>query len=212
MVTSERSDLSEMYHHIYNRGAHKTPIFQDGSDYWRMLKLLYIANNTESFVLDSFGNKDIFVQQKSGILVDIFAYCLMPNHIHIYLREVRPLGISKFIQKLSSGYGGYYNRKYDHSGTIWQGGYKQKPAFDEQYQRVLIDYIHLNPYGIITPDMTKEARSEHRDDAIAYSIKYEFSSLKDYLCGPRQQTPILFRGFREVRPLGESLQSPPPIP
>jgi len=193
------------YYHIYNRGAHKEPIFRDGSDYWRMLKLLYIANNTEPFRLIGLRDKDIFSNERKSILVDVIAYCLMPNHIHLAIRdrvdkpdrlpakignyEVSPS--SQFIHKLCTAYSGYFNKKYNHSGTIWQGPYKCKEVLDEEYLRILIDYIHLNPYGIITPDMTKEARAENRSDAIEYSRNYEYSSLKDYLGIGRPQATIL---------------------
>jgi putative transposase len=186
------------YHHIYNRGAHREQIFRDKSDYWRMLYTLYLANNSESFHFDKLLEKDIFESCRKENLVDIVAYCLMPNHIHIALRSKSDLqndpGISKFMQKLCTGYTMYFNLKYDHSGTIWQGVYKKKIADDEMnYMRILINYIHLNPYGIKEPEMTKEARKEHPQEAWSYSLNYEYSSLKDYLgeVSPRPQKPIL---------------------
>jgi putative transposase len=187
-----------IYHHIYNRGAHKAPIFLDGSDYWRLLKLLYIANSTESFNMSNLGEKNIFKITRKNTLVNIVAYCLMPNHIHIAVSSKSELendpNIAKFMQKLCTAYSGYYNKKYNHSGTIWQGTYKEKIANDEQsYVRTLISYIHLNPYAIKEPEMTKETRKEHPIEAFEYSLHYEYSSLIDYLreVKPRGQTPIL---------------------
>ncbi|MFA6295048.1 MAG: transposase [Candidatus Paceibacterota bacterium] len=181
----------DIYHHIYNRGAHKEPIFREGSDYMRMLKLFYIANNKESFTISSFGLTNIFEAKRKCLLVDIVAYCLMPNHIHLALKELEPFGISRFIHSLATGYSGYFNRKYGHSGTIWQGPYNEKPVCDEMYIRKLINYIHLNPYGIKEPEMSKEARAEHLDEAVAYSETYEFSSFRDYLGIERVQKAIL---------------------
>ena len=201
------------YHHIYNRGAHKAPIFHEKSDYFRMLKLLYIANNTEPFNISNTCGKNIFEINRKDTLVDIVAYCLMPNHLHIAVKPKTDLnidpGITKFMQKLCTGYTMYFNLKYDHSGTIWQGSYKKKISDDEiDYMKTLINYIHLNPYGIKEPEMTKEARREHPQEAWAYSLNYEYSSLKDYLreVKPREQKPILSEkelekwgwGFREV--------------
>lgn len=170
------------------------PIFYDNLDYWRMLKLLYIANNTKPFNMSSFHEKDIFEINRSDTLVDIIAYCLMPNHIHITARSESDYCVAKFMQKLCTGYSMYFNKKYDHSGTIWQGSYKKKISdYEIDYMKVLIRYIHLNPYGIKEPNMTKEARKEHPVEAWQYSINYEFSSLIDYLSEvkPRSQTPIL---------------------
>ena len=161
------------------------------------MKLLYIANNTEPFQLRKFGEQNIFEVNRKDTLVDIVAYCLMPNHVHLAVSsrtafEPDP-GITRFIHKLCTGYSGYYNRKNDHSGTIWQGPYKEKTADDElSYIRTLISYIHLNPYyGIKAPNLMKEARPEYLREAIEYSKKYEYSSFKDYLGDSRQQTPIL---------------------
>jgi len=203
---------SNSYHHIYNRGAHKALVFQDGLDYWRMLKLLYIANNEDPFDMFKLGHLDIFSIKRKCVLVDIIAYCLMPNHVHIVVRdrgEASPPGASiKFIHKLMTGYSGYFNKKYDHSGTVWQGPYNSKPVCDEQYFNVLIDYVHLNPYGIITPNMTKEARAERREEAVEFSRNYEYSSYKDRLGISRLQSCIL----GEARPPWTGEASPPPNP
>lgn len=188
------------YYHIYNRGAHKAPIFRDGDDYWRMLKLLYIANNSRPFEMCRLEGKNVFALERENTLVNIVAYCLMPNHIHIILQErnhdqdVRHpenSHMTRFMRKLLTGYSAYINAKYDHSGTSWQGKYKSKVVYDESYMRTLIDYIHMNPYAIKEPEMTKEARAEHLEEAIAYSKNYEYSSFKDYLGENRKQTPIL---------------------
>ncbi len=193
-----------IYHHIYNRGAHKVPIFNDRSDYWRMLRLLYIANCSKPFNIRDIGESKIFDVEREDKLVDIVAYCLMPNHIHIALSETLPMSdigdrmsdigkasnITKFMRKVCTGYSNYFNLKYIHSGTIWQNSYKEK-LFDKKDLGILVPYVHLNPYGIKEPDMTKEARKEHPEEAWAYSKEYEFSSLKDYLGEDRIQKNIL---------------------
>mgnify|MGYP001557963555 CR=1 FL=1 len=187
-----------IYYHIYNRGAHKAPIFHDRSDYWRMLKLFFIANSPKPFNLSRFGETNIFSTIRQETLVNILAYCLMPNHIHIAICSKTDMypepGITKFMLKLCTAYSCYYNNKYSHSGTIWQGTYNKKIADDQlSYIRTLITYIHLNPYGIKEPEMTKDARKEHHNEAWEYSLGYEYSSLKDFIRegNPRQQFPIL---------------------
>lgn len=126
-----------------------------------MMNLLYLANNPEPFHYSKTKVSEIFKQKRDSTLVDIVAYCLMPNHIHIALKAKTSLqndpGISKFMLKLCTAYSGYYNKKYNHSGTIWQDSYKKKIADDElDYMKTLINYIHLNPYAIKTPEMTKK--------------------------------------------------------
>ena len=87
----------------------------------------------------------------------------------------------------------YYNIKYNHSGTIFQGQYKAKHVGDDDYLRYLIQYVHLNPFGIEEPELMKSAKNEYLDKAIVYSRNYEYSSYKDYLGENRPQKVILAR-------------------
>ena len=187
---------SDIYYHIYNRGAHKADVFLDGSDYLRMLKLLYIANNEEPFVMSKLPN-NIYLLERSKPLVDIVAYCLMPNHIHIALKKRSPNQkdtsdpVTKFIHKLMTGYSAYFNIKYRHSGTLWQGPYKHKTAYDDLYIKTLINYIHLNPRGIREAQVSKQGNQVDDKEMIEYAMNYEYSSIKDYLGTIRQQSAIL---------------------
>jgi REP element-mobilizing transposase RayT len=178
------------YYHIYNRGAHKAPIFLDKGDYERFLYLLYTSNDMRRIDLRRIKPNEVF-NYKRDTLVNIFAYCLMPNHFHVALKETTERGVEKFMRKLCTSYAMYYNKKYNHSGTIFQGEYKSKHVGDDEYFRYLTQYIHLNPFGIEEPDMTKIAKSEHLEEAITYSRNYEYSSFKDYLGEIRPQSSIL---------------------
>lgn len=183
--------LNEHYH-IYNRGAHKEPIFLDAGDYWRFLCLLYTANDNRTRRVDLRDIKpDKMFKYEREKLADIFTYCLMPNHFHIGIKEITERGIEKFMHKLCTSYAMYYNKKYDHSGTIFQGQYKSKHIDSDDYLRYLVQYIHLNPFGIEEPDMNRAAKSEHLDEAVIYSKAYEYSSFKEYLGEPRTQSGIL---------------------
>ena len=186
------------YYHIYNRGAHKALVFRDRQDYIRMIKLLYIANNTEQFLFQNIKQDTFFSTDRKSTLVNIIAYCLMPNHIHIAIKtnsnDKKDSSIFKFMLKLCTAYSMYFNYKYDHQGTIWQGPYKRKISFEDiMDMKRLVNYIHLNPYGIKEPNMTKEAKRQHPHEAWVYSLNYDFSSLKDFLreASPREQKTIL---------------------
>jgi putative transposase len=188
--------ISDIYYHIYNRGAHKADIFLDGSDYVRMVKLLYIANNDEPFVMRELP-ENIFLIERRHPLIDIVAYCLMPNHVHIAVKKIaaREPGtrdnLTCFLHKLMTAYSTYFNIKYGHSGTIWQGACKGKTVDDGLYIRTLINYIHLNPCGIKGQGITKPASDEYGAEAVKFATDYEYSSLKDYAGIKRQQVSIL---------------------
>jgi len=183
--------LGESYH-VYNRGAHKSPIFLEKSDYTRFIRTLYAANDTDSLKERWFEYPGWdFPTENRKPLVEIFAYCLMPNHFHLALTEISERGIERFMRKLCTSYGMYFNHKYSHSGTIFQSKCKSKHIDNDDYVRYLIEYIHLNPFGIEEPDLLRSAKSEFKDKAVLYSKKYDFSSFKDYLGEKRPQSVLL---------------------
>jgi putative transposase len=192
--------VKDEYYHVYNRGAHKEPIFIDKSDYQRFVLLLHVANDTIP-LRPNWIHKDPWNITPIEKLVDIFCYCLMPNHFHIGLKTNKERGVEIFIHKICTSYSMYFNKKYNHSGTILQGQYKSKHIDSDDYYRYLIDYIHLNPYGVEEPNMNKYSKREYLQEAIELSKNYEYSSYKDYLGIIRPQNIIISRGLpSEGRP------------
>ena len=74
----------------------------------------------------------------------IYAYCLMPNHVHILLKEENE-GLSSVVKRISAAYALYYNKKYERVGHLFQDRFKSEPVGDESYFFTLIRYIHQNP-------------------------------------------------------------------
>ncbi|KKT80846.1 MAG: Transposase, partial [Parcubacteria group bacterium GW2011_GWF2_44_8b] len=66
-------------------------------------------------------------------MVDIGAYCLMPNHFHLLVRERNEKGISLFMQKLITAYTMYFNDKYRRKGRLFESSYKSIHAADDRY-------------------------------------------------------------------------------
>ncbi|MDE2188458.1 MAG: transposase [Patescibacteria group bacterium] len=181
--------IGERYH-VYNRGAHKAAIFGDKNDYDRFVSLLYIANTSKKLMFARLYG-DIFSVERPDTFVHIFAYCLMPNHFHLGLIEKEEKGIERFTKKLWTAYSMYYNKKYSHSGTIIQGSCKSKHIDSQEYFQYLIEYIHLNPFGIEEPNLLREAKQELKNEAIEYSKNYLYSSFRDYLGEKRPENKIL---------------------
>jgi putative transposase len=172
MATREPLAVKEIYH-VYNRGTEKRSIFLDPKDYERFLTLLYLSNGTESVHISNYQGStlmEMLLLEKGERLVDITAYCLMPNHFHLLLHQRTEGGISKFMQKLTTGYTMYFNKKYERSGTLFQGKFKSKHASEDRYLKYLLSYIHLNPAN--------------------YS-KYKYSSYLDFIGQEREENKIL---------------------
>lgn len=181
------------YYHIYNRGNSKQKIFRDKEDYLRFIALLYIANTSDKFNiydLKKYANSDIYEKEKSDSLVGIGSYCLMPNHFHILITEKVEGGISNFMQKLSTAYAMYYNKKYERSGSLFEGKFKSKHIDKDNYFKYLFSYVHLNPIKLIQKDW-KEKGIKNKTEAIKYLNKYEYSSYLGFVEEERFQNKIL---------------------
>lgn len=142
------------YYHIYSRSIAQFVIFNSPKDYERMLNILELCQ---------YGNFDqrisLFLELKPKTqkeyldklktdnkkLVEIVAYCFMPTHIHLVLKQVCDNGISKFMSKALNCYSRYFNLKYKRIGPLWSGRFKSAIVLDDDYLLHLTRYIHLNP-------------------------------------------------------------------
>jgi len=169
------------FYHVYNRGVEKRKIFLTHTDYERFIALLYLANQTEPVDLKYQGRSMNEIESRTGkALVEIVAYCLMPNHFHLLLREKVEGGLARFMQKVTTGYTMYFNKRNERSGSLFQGTYKASHVHDDRYFRYLISYIHLNPIKLIESKW-KETGITNKVHAEQYLEAYTYSSYLDYL-------------------------------
>lgn len=134
------------YYHVYSRGSEKRIIFLDKADKKRFLERLEEYKHLHS--------------------VKIIAYCLMPNHYHLLIRQDSEEPISLFISRLNIAYAMYFNKRYERVGPLFQGRFKAKHIETDEYLVHLSRYIHLNPLSHLGERALR---------------KYYWSSLKDYL-------------------------------
>jgi len=125
MPVSTRINLPDLPFHILNRGNNKEPIFLDGSDYKYFLSLL--------------------LRFKKEYNPKIYHFCLMPNHIHLFLEPRVEGSLSKIMQKLTLTYAIYFNNKYGRVGHVWQGRFRSSLVDKENYFIYCGLYIELNP-------------------------------------------------------------------
>jgi len=175
------------YYHIYNRGVERRRIFMEENDYRRFHKMLYVANNKNPVVFKTIQGVPLDKIVRGDQLVAIGAYCLMPNHFHILLREITEGGTSRFMEKLCTGYSMYFNKKYKRSGFLFEGNFKAEHADTDEYLKYLFAYIHLNPVKLIQSDW-KESGIGDADKARAYLEKYHYSSYVDFLGMTREES------------------------
>lgn len=181
------------YYHIYNRGNSKQKIFQDREDYLRFISLLFVSNSSENFNLYDLNrdtNFNVYEVERKNLLVAIGTYCLMPNHFHILITEKTEGGISKFMQKLSTAYSMYYNKKYKRTGGLFEGKFKSQHANTDRHLKYLFSYIHLNPIKLIQKDW-KEKGIKNKKETVDYLNQYIYSSYPDFIGEKRIQNKIL---------------------
>ena len=186
------------FYHLYNRGTEKRNIFSGRSDYERFLSLLYLSNSTERVHISNQQTSqrgstslELLARPRPGKpLVAIGAYCLMPNHFHLLVHEIEKGGISRFMQKLTTGYTMYFNVRYERSGALLQGRFKATHASEDRHLKYLIAYIHLNPIKLIEPKW-RENGIKNQSRARKYLEEYQYSSYLDYLGEKRLQSDII---------------------
>jgi len=143
------------------RGEHNEQIFKDKQDYTMFLDLL---------------NK---YQEQYGI--KIFAYCLMPDHLHLLVEMEKQVKdnpaqlnrspeISDFMRGLNNNYTKYFNSRYGRKGHLFRERFKSAMVEKERYLLKMTAYLHLNPE---TLNLTSDAR------------EYPYSSYQLYLYNDR---------------------------
>lgn len=178
------------YYHVYNRGNSKQNIFLDDEDRERFVKLLYLCNSERGVNFrDDIIDKaiDAWDFNREQAIVSIGAWVIMPNHFHIYvtskiLPEDRPRGdestITEFMRKLSTGYSCYFNKKYNRTGSLFEGRFKATHVDRDTQAKYLFSYIHLNPVKLIDTGWKKNG-IKNISHTVKYLEGYQWSSYKD---------------------------------
>lgn len=189
----------EIYH-VFNRGIDRRPTFTTKREFQRaqqtlsfykffklpmsLSKFLRLETKKQDKVLD------LLMQNKN--LVEIFCYCLMPNHFHLLLRQEQDQGIAKFLSNLQNSYTRYFNIKHERDGSLLLDQFKAVRIETEEQLIHVSRYIHLNPHTGYVVKTLGELEN------------YPWSSFPDYLQGNSKIVNIefilnLFGSIREYK-------------
>ncbi len=184
--------VPDEFYHVYNRGTEKRDIFLSEKDYERFVGLIYACNGDKPVDMKLQGSTlyDFLESDRGAYSVDICAYALMPNHFHLLLRSRDTGDISRFMQKLSTGYTMYFNTRRQRSGALFQGRFKARHVNKDAYLAYLISYIHLNPVKLIEPEW-KSTKILDRGRAENFLKSYRWSSYRDYAGEARAESRIV---------------------
>jgi putative transposase len=144
-----------MIYHVLNRGNRRETVFHKPADF-------------DAFV-DALG------EAHRRLPLDIFGYCLMPNHFHLVLKPRGDGDLGRWMRWLLTTHALRYNRHYKTTGHVWQGRYKAFPIQDDEHLATVLRYVERNP---VRAELVQ--RAEH----------WKWSSLPGWLA----DDPLLFRG------------------
>jgi REP element-mobilizing transposase RayT len=148
MPRPPRIDLPDAVYHVTSRGNGRAKIFHSDDDRGRFLAQL--------------------AHHLHLCAVDLYAFVLMDNHIHLLCRTPRA-NLSRFMQRLLSSYALYWRYKHRRPGHRFQGRFKARLVEDEVYLQAATRYIHLNPVKIAACRPLIASQRLERLDAYAWS-------------------------------------------
>ncbi|MDW7670534.1 MAG: transposase [Bacillota bacterium] len=121
--TARKKSRTGIYH-VIMRGNNRDRIFHCEQDYGAFLKRLRKYRDECGFGL--------------------YAYCLMDNHVHLLLKEEEE-PLSDAMRRLCGSFVGWYNKKYDRIGHLFQDRFRSEVVEDDAYLATALRYIHRNP-------------------------------------------------------------------
>ncbi len=166
MARKVRIFIKDTPQHIILRGINGIDIFKDALDYTLFLSMI----------------REI----KRSIEIDIHSYLLMPNYFEFVATPLSENSISKFMQSLGRRYVGYFNKKYNRKGTLWNGRYKasiveSSHLFDvmryiesRPLKEGLVDNASLYKYSSIHANLLNE-----KDTIVTYPKCYRELGYRD---------------------------------
>jgi len=204
------------FYHLYNRGTEKRSIFQDDNDRWRFLQGMFLFNDSDSSMnvlahcsrslgRTTFGTLKSFLDgRERKPLVGLIGDCLMPNHYHLLVEETEENGISKFMQKLGTGYTMYFNTRHERSGSLFQGRFKSVLIKTQEQLEYLLFYINvINPAQLIEPSL-KDEGVKNISKVLKFVDEYLWSTHQE--CSGKRESIIINKSSSEM--IGEIFSNP----
>lgn len=169
---SQKTYIPNGYYHVYNRGVEKRDIFLDSQDYNVFLSYLenYLLPKDKKGLEEQLSDPTLSPAEKDKILrllrmnnfhkeIALLAYCLMPNHFHLFVKQKSKNTLHSFMNSLLTRYAMYFNKKYKRIGHLFQDVYKAVLVETEPYFIHLSAYIHRNPLSLGHTTLTQQPSS-----------------------------------------------------
>lgn len=176
--------VNNEFYHIFTRSIAKYVVFNSQAEYIRMLKLISLHRFID-FKYSYYQFTELSAETQlqiihelknnNNILIEIIAFCIMPTHIHLLLKQVSDNGITKFMGRILNSYSKYFNTKHQRTGPLWSSNFKNVLVSDDEQLLHLTRYIHLNP---VSAGLTEKPD------------EWQFSSLNEYSTTLKKESDI----------------------
>lgn len=189
----------EIYH-ITARRIGNELLFGDDLDLYRGIYGIYEFNNAKHVSIarrrqertafkkavlgqTSYNSYIRVEQDKRDKLVEVLAFALMPNHIHLLVRQLVDNGISNYMQKMGSGYASWFKEKYEQKGKghFYQDRFNAVHIKDDGQLKTVLIYIFTNPVALIEPGWKERGVANVEKSTVFLEQKYRWSSYWDCL-------------------------------
>lgn len=196
MRRKEQLATGQVYH-IFNRSIADYHIFNNGEEFCRVMDLLkyYQIRNEIKFSdfiqlkqvgKDGFDKFFDIISKDKEKIVQIIAYCLMPTHLHLIIKQLVEKGISSYMGSVLNSYTHYFNAKHNRKGPLWESKFKNVLVKKDEQLLHLTRYVHLNPVTALLTDKPEQ---------------WSFSSYKEYLSPISTKSKICrYSDILEIKP------------
>ena len=165
------------FYHVFNRGIDRCPTFTSKKECQRaVVSLKYYLHVQPPIKLARFlrlednKRREVETLLKNGQKhVYISAFCLMPNHFHLLVRQNKNDGIAKFLSNFQNSYTRYFNTLHERDGSLFLDQFKAIRIESDEQMIHVSRYIHLNPYTGFVVKTLSDLKN------------YPWSSLSSYL-------------------------------
>jgi putative transposase len=189
MVYKRPKLVNDQIYHIVSRTVGNTVVFEDEKDFFRGIFSIYEFNNDNSINIWKRRKERAVEKKKLGStsltlknrdrFVDVLAFSFMPNHLHLIVKQLKDNGISKFMQKVGTGYAGYFNEKYERQGHLFNKFRAVHIKDDDQLKTAFV-YVHTNLISLVEPSW-KEKGIKNPNKVIKFLENNKRHSYMDYL-------------------------------
>jgi putative transposase len=178
-------------HHVTQRGNGRARTFFGDADY-----ALY---------------RDLLAEHCHAAAVEVWAWCLMPNHVHLILVPSDADGLRRALSRVHRGYAGMIQARRKRTGHFWQGRFGAV-AMDEDHLAMALRYVALNPVRARLVGRAQDwrwsstrAHLRGRDDGLTElaPVRERFPRFADLLAG--EPDPELFARLRAAESIGRPL-------